>query len=130
MAEPLVPGALWALIALLLPERPPRPTGSRPPRDDRKALEGIVFVLRAGIPWASLPKAMGCGSGMTLRSSRRAGSAGEGRATGKRPGSSSGFTALLDRLGRANAVDFGRCSLDNASFQAKGGRAHRPEPDR
>jgi hypothetical protein len=29
--------------------------------------------------------------------------------------------ALLDRLGRANAVDFGRCSLDSASFPAKRG---------
>jgi transposase InsO family protein len=38
---------------------------SRPPLDDRKALEGIVFVLRSGIPWAMLPQRMGCGSGMT-----------------------------------------------------------------
>jgi transposase len=65
MAEPLVSDALWALIAPLLPERPPRPKGGRPPLDDRKVLEGIVFVLRTGIPWAMLPKAMGCGSGMT-----------------------------------------------------------------
>src|SRR5688572_28750288 len=65
MAEPLVPDALWALIAPLLPERPPRPKGGRPPLDDRKALAGIVFVLRAGIPWACLPQAMGRGSGMT-----------------------------------------------------------------
>ena len=50
MAEPLVPDALWALIAPLLPERPPRPKGGRPPLDDRKALEGIVFVLRTGMP--------------------------------------------------------------------------------
>ena len=56
MAEPLVPDALWASIAPLLPERPPRPKGGRPPVDDRKALEGVVFVLRTGIPWASLPK--------------------------------------------------------------------------
>ena len=50
MAEPLVPDALWTLIAPLLPERPPRPKGGRPPLDDRRALEGIVFVLRTGIP--------------------------------------------------------------------------------
>jgi hypothetical protein len=35
MAEPLVPDALWGLIAPLLAERPPRPKGSRPPLDDR-----------------------------------------------------------------------------------------------
>jgi transposase len=45
MAEHLVSDALWALIASLLPERPPRPKGGRPPLDDRKALEGIVFVI-------------------------------------------------------------------------------------
>ena len=53
MAEPLVSDPLWALVAPLLPERPPRPRGGRPPLDDRKVLEGIVFVLRTGIPWAS-----------------------------------------------------------------------------
>ena len=57
--------ALWALIAPLLPTRPPRPKGGRPPLDERKALEGIVFVLRTGIPWAMLPRELGCGSGMT-----------------------------------------------------------------
>src|ERR687893_416250 len=65
MNEPPVSDALWALIAPLPPELPPRPKGGRPPLDDRKALEGIVFVLRTGIPWAMLPKQMGCGSGMT-----------------------------------------------------------------
>jgi transposase len=65
MAKALVSDPLWALVAPLLPERPPRPRGGRPPLDDRKVLEGIVFVLRTGIPWASLPKQMGCGSGMT-----------------------------------------------------------------
>jgi hypothetical protein len=28
---------------------------------------------------------------------------------------------LLDRLGKANAIDWSRCSLDSASFPAKGG---------
>src|SRR5918999_1446852 len=65
MAEPLVSDTLWALIAPLLPERPPRPKGGRPPVDDRKALAGILFVLKSGIPWAMLPQEMGCGCGMT-----------------------------------------------------------------
>src|SRR3712207_3476965 len=59
MAEPLVSDAFWALIAPLLPTRPPRPKGGRPPLDDRRALEGIVFVLRTGIPWARLLQQMG-----------------------------------------------------------------------
>jgi transposase len=99
MAEPLVSDALWALIAPLLPERPPRPKGGRPPLDDRKVLEGIVFVLRTGIPWAMLPQEMGYGSGMTcwrrLRDWQAAGVFGRLH------------RVLLDRLGRANAIDFG-----------------------
>ena len=121
MAEPLVSDTLWALMAPLLPERPPRPRGGRPPLDDRKALEGIVFVLRTGIPWASLPEAMGCGSGMTcwrrLRDWR-------GARVFERL-----HRALLDRLGRANAIDFGRCSLDGASLSTKrGGECVGPSP--
>jgi transposase len=44
MAEPLVADALWALIAPLLPERPPRPKVGRPPVDDHKALAGRHLV--------------------------------------------------------------------------------------
>jgi transposase len=87
--------------------------GGRPPLDDRRVLKGIVFVLRTGIPWTSLPKAMGCGSGMTCWRRLR-----DWQAAGV-------WTRLhqilLDRLGRANAVDFSRCSLDSASFPAKRG---------
>ena len=38
--------------------------------------------------------------------------------------------ALLDRLGRANAVDFARCCSTARACRPKGGRVHRPEPDR
>lgn len=113
MAEPVVTDALWALVAPLLSERPRRPKGGRPPLDDRKALKGIVLVLRTGIPWARLPRSMGCGSGMTYwRRLRDWQAAGVFERLHR---------ALLDRLGRANAIDVGRCSLDSASFPAKGG---------
>ncbi len=62
MTEPLVSDALWALVAPLLPVRPPRPKGGRPPLDDRKALEGIVFGCGPAFPgqgsrrrWAAAP---------------------------------------------------------------------------
>jgi len=65
MARPLVSDELWSLIEPLLPKWPPRPKGGRPPVEDRKALTGILFVLKTGIPWELLPMEMGCGSGMT-----------------------------------------------------------------
>ena len=111
MAKALVSDELWALVAPLLPPPRPRPKGGRPPVDDRKALAGILFVLKSGIPWAMLPQEMGCGSGMTCwRRLRDWQAAGVFERLHR---------ALLDRLGRANAVDFGRCSLDSASFPAK-----------
>ena len=113
MAKALVSDELWAAVAPLLPPARPRPKGGRPPINGRKALTGILFVLKSGIPWAMLPKEMGCGSGMTCwRRLRDWQAAGVWIRLHR---------VLLDRLGRANAVDFGRCSLNSASFPAKRG---------
>src|ERR671913_1546001 len=113
MARVLVSDELWALVAPLLPPPRPRPKGGRPPVDDRKALAGILFVLRSGIPWAMLPQEMGCGSGMTCwRRLRDWQAAGVFERLHR---------VLLDRLNRANAIDWSRCSLDSASFPAKKG---------
>lgn len=65
MAGPLLPDDLWNLIRPLLPQRPPRLRGGRPPVRDRDALTGILFVLKTGLQWQDLPGEMGCGSGMT-----------------------------------------------------------------
>src|SRR5919108_105453 len=67
MAKPLVSDELWALIEPLLPPAKPRRTRfpGRKPLDDRRALTGILFVLKTGIPWEDLPIEMGCGCGMT-----------------------------------------------------------------
>ena len=46
----------WKLIQLLLP--PPKPTG-RPRADDRRTLNAILFVLRAGCRWEDLPERYG-----------------------------------------------------------------------
>ena len=66
MAKPLLPDELWERIEPLLP--PPKPRRfrfpGRKPLDNRKALTGILFVLKTGIPWECLPLEMG-GGGMT-----------------------------------------------------------------
>ncbi len=84
---------------------------------DRAALTGILFVLKSGIPWEMLPREMGCGSGMTCW--RRLRDWHEVGVWDKL------HRALLDRLGRANAIDFSRACLDSASVPAKRG-ARRP----
>ena len=67
MTKPLVSDELWEKVQPLLPV--PKPRRFRFPGrkriDDRKALTGILFVLKSGIPWEQLPQEMGCGSGMT-----------------------------------------------------------------
>jgi transposase len=65
MAGVHVPDALWKLIEPLLPIPSPKPQGGQPRLTDRACLAGIIFMLRSGIPWRMLPKALGCGSGMT-----------------------------------------------------------------
>jgi transposase len=45
----------WEKIRPLLPKRPKRPQGGRPPANDRKVLEGILWILRSGARWQDLP---------------------------------------------------------------------------
>jgi transposase len=46
----------WALLQPLLP--PPKRRG-RPRAEDRRTLNGILYVLRTGIPWNDLPQRYG-----------------------------------------------------------------------
>lgn len=113
MAKPLVTDDLWAAIRPLLPKRPARPKGGRPPVDDRAALTGILFVLKTGIPWEYLPQEMGCGSGMTCwRRLRDWQEAGVWDALHR---------TMLDRLRGADEIDWTRAAVDSASLRAVGG---------
>ena len=49
--KPLVSDALWERLQPLLPPAPPRRFRfpGRKPIDDRKALTGILFVLKTGL---------------------------------------------------------------------------------
>ena len=113
MSKPLVSDELWTSIEPLLPKEPPKPKGGRPRVADRAALTGILFVLRSGIPWELLPQEMGCGSGVTcwrrLRDWQPVGVWDRLHRT------------LLDRLGRADRIDWSRASLDSRLVPAKRG---------
>jgi len=115
MAKPLLTDELWALIEPILPKRPGRPKGGRPPVPDRQALTGILFVLRTGIPWEYLPEEMGCGSGMTCwRRLRDWQAAGVWEKIHR---------VLLSRLNAADQIDWSRSVVDSGSVRAVfGGR--------
>jgi transposase len=115
MAKPLVSDELWALVQPLLP--PPKPRRfrhpGRKPIEDRKALTGILFVLKAGVPWEDLPAEMGCGCGMSCwRRLQAWQQAGVWFAL---------HQVLLDRLGDAHQIDWSRAAVDSTFARAFGG---------
>ncbi|ENZ97147.1 tis1421-transposase a [Xanthomonas fragariae LMG 25863] len=50
-----IPIALWKRIEPLIPQVKRSPKGGRPRISDQQALNGIVYVLRTGVPWEDLP---------------------------------------------------------------------------
>ena len=46
----------WLKIERLLPKVKPNPKGGRPRVENRPVLEGILWILWTGAPWAALPK--------------------------------------------------------------------------
>lgn len=123
----IVSDGLWERIEPLLPkvERRFRFPG-RKRLDDRKALQGILFVLHTGIAWRHLPLELGFGSGSTcyrrLDEWQRAG-------VWERL-----HALLLSELRAAGELEWTRTVADSSHVQAKKGaprraRARLTEPD-
>lgn len=105
--------ALWKRIKPLLPTAAPSPKGGRPRLDDELALNGILYVLRTGIPWEELPQELGFGSGMTCwRRLRDWQAAGVWHRL---------HMLLLAELRGADKLDFSRASIDSASVASPRG---------
>ena len=51
--------AQWAKVRHHLPLPTPKPRGGRPPVEDRRCFEGILWVLWTGAPWSELPPRYG-----------------------------------------------------------------------
>ena len=111
----ILPEELWLVIEPLLPERPAKPKGGRPPADDFTALRGLLFILKTGLRWRDLPtEVFGC-SGSTCR--RRLLDWHEAGVWDKV------HRILLEGLDYAGAIDWERALVDSASVAAKkGGR--------
>src|SRR5574337_1554797 len=111
MTKPLVDDKLWEVIEPLIPIKARRKKNpGRKRLDDRKALTGILFVLKTGIGWKDLPQEMGCGSGMTcwrrLNEWERAGVW------------QKLHEVLLAKLQGAEQIDWSRSAVDSASVRA------------
>lgn len=125
MPAPIVSDKLWGRFEPLLP-RPKvknrhRQYAGRKPTPARKTLNGIVFVLRTGVPWEHLPATSEWPSGHTclrwLRRWQRAGVWHKLR------------MALLGELSRKGKIHWERTIVDSASVRAPhGGRATGPNP--
>ena len=109
MVKPLVSDELWDVVEALLPAPKPRRFRypGRKPIESRKALTGILFVLKSGIPWEMLPQEMDCGSGMTCwRRLRDWYQAGVWQKL---------HEVFLARLHEADRIDWLRAAVDSAS---------------
>src|SRR5438105_4912139 len=114
----IVSDKLWELVEPLLPVKERRfryPGRKRLP--DRRALQGILFVLHTGISWPHLPLELGFGSGVTcwrrLDEWQKAG-------VWERL-----HELLLARLRAAGEIEWSRAVADSSHVQAKKGAPRR-----
>ena len=121
--------ALWAVVrphlpALPAPKRADRP--GRPRLDDRRCLEGLLFVAHAGLAWNALPRALRVGSPRTLRR-RLALWQGAGCWAAV-------HAAILEAMDNAGRIDWTRLAMDSSTVRAVGtgadpdGQATGPSP--
>lgn len=114
--DSLVTDELWSTFAPLLPHHPASPAGGRPRLPDRPCLDGILFVLREGLRWQSLPGELGWGSGSTCW--RRFA---EWTAAGVWE---RGHIALATALGERGLLNLERAVVDSLSLRAVRGGGH------
>jgi len=51
----------WEILQPLIPQPQPREDGrGRPREDDRKLLDGMLWILRTGAQWEDLPRRVPC----------------------------------------------------------------------
>lgn len=113
MAAELLPETYWEEIEPSLPPVPRAGTG-RPPVDNKRALRGIIFVLRFGVPWQAVPAdAFGVIGSSCWRRFKEWTDARVWPEVHRR---------LLNRLGLIGSIDFQHAVVDSQSVRAlKGG---------
>ena len=116
--EQRIVDAAWPRLRPLLPPKPPQPKGGRPFADDRACFEGIVYVLRNGIRWNSMPK---CYPSSTTCNNRHR----EWTALGIWD---EFWKGLLEELAAAGKLDVSELAIDATFAEArKGGTVSEPQ---
>jgi transposase len=114
--DSLVTDELWNAVRQYITMSAPSPQGGRPRVPDRDCFRGILFVLREGIRWQSLPKEMGCGSGSTCwRRFRDWTAAGIWEQV---------HASLVATLGEQGGLNIHRVVVDSCSLRALQGGDH------
>ena len=115
-------GASWSHYCLRPSHAAPGiPAAVRQER--RAALEGLLFVLRTGIGWNALPKALGFGCGSACH--HRLVEWNDAGVWAKL------HPALIKKLADAKQIDWRRAVVDASSVRAVfGGTKWAPQPDR
>ena len=116
-----VPDDLWdGFIQPLLKEHDPEPYTGRPRIDQRKALDGIIFIMRSGCQWNHLPAEFGNDSSVH-RTYQRWVKLGLFKKL---------WAALVEYARRLRLVDFSWQSSDTSSGKARFRGAHRARTPR
>lgn len=114
--DSLLTDELWDAIRQYIPASVLSSKGGRPRVPDHDCLRGILFVLREGIRWQSLPTEMGCGSGSTCwRRFRDWTKAGLWEKV---------HAYLVALLGEQGALNLHRAVVDSCSLRALHGGEH------
>jgi transposase len=121
----LISDDLWNEIEPLLPRKKgkKRPHGGRPPASDRKAMDGIFFVLKTGCPWRALDVTGICSGATAHRKFQQWRKAGVFKAFWKKE---------LQQYDECKGIDWKWQSLD-ASFvktPIAGSKKNRKKPDK
>ncbi len=109
----------WDIVKTILPPDPVREDGrGRPWTDQRTALNGILWILRTGAPWADLPERYGSHQTVHRRFQRWR---------------KEGFfeellVALAEDLRERGGLDLGECFIDGTFVPAKKGGARSERP--
>lgn len=112
----IVDDRTWQCVEPFFPAPKPRRTRcpGRLPIDNRKTLNGILFVLKTGIPWEALPVELEYGSGVTcwrrLREWRQSG------VWGKL------LPFLLTQLSDSESFNWGRVQVTRNTSRLRTGR--------